>query len=298
MDQLAAMRSFVAVVDQGGFAAAGRGLGLSGPMVGNHVRFLEARLGGLLLNRTTRAQKLTELGHAYLARCRRVFAELDVADAEAQEMLGVPRGRLRMTAPHSIGATVLPDIISDFLKEHPAVKIDLHLDDGRLDMLASRFDVAIRVGDLEDAALITRSLAPLELVVCAAPAYLDHRGEPSTLADLTTHDCLDFAGSSTPGTWHFEVPGGTKEAKISGPFQANSGFALRAAALAGFGVVMLPKMLLREDIDSGRLIELLTDFRPQSRPVQLLTLPDRHPAPKLRSFVDAVVRELGPRAGS
>ena len=298
MDHLAAMRSFVEVVDQGGFAAAGRGLGLSGPMVGNHVRFLEAQLGGLLLNRTTRAQNLTELGRAYLVRCRRVFAELDVAEAEAQEMLGVPRGRLRMTAPHSIGSTVLPSIVADFLAEHPAVEIDLHLDDGRLDLLASPFDVAIRVGELEDAALITRSLAPLELVACAAPDYLDRRGKPSALAELTTQDCLDFAGSSTPGTWHFEVSGRTEEAKISGPFRANSGFALRAAALAGFGIVMLPKMLLREEIESGRLIEVLENFRPQSRPVQLLTLPDRHPAPKLRCFIDALVRELGPRAGA
>ena len=298
MDQLAAMRSFVQVVDRGGFTAAGRVLGLSGPMVGNHVRYLEARLGGLLLNRTTRAQHLTELGDAFLARCRGVIAELDAAEIEAQEMLGAPRGRLRMTAPHSIGSTVLPSIIADFLKEHPAVKIDLQLDDGRLDLLAGGFDVAIRVGALEDAALITRSLAPLELVVCASPDYLDRRGKPLTLADLASHDCLDFAGSSTPGVWHFEGAGGTESASINGPFGANSGFALRAAAIAGGGIVMLPKVLLGEEIGSGRLMVLLENFCPQSRPVQLLTLPDRHQAPKLRYFVDALVRELGLRVSA
>lgn len=298
MDQLAAMRSFIEVVDRGGFAAAGRVLKLSGPMVGNHVRFLEAELGGLLLNRTTRAQQLTELGRAYLDRCRSVLAELGAADAEAQEMLGAPRGRLRVTAPHSIGSTALPPVIARFAADHPAVKIDLHLDDGRVDILADGFDVAIRVGDLEDAALITRALAPLELVVCAASAYLATRAAPVTPADLSAHDCLDFAGSSTPGVWCFEKAEGVEQTVIAGPLRANSAFALRAAALAGLGVVMLPRILLSDDIDTGRLKVLLKRHRPQSRPVQLLTLPNPHPTPKLRGFIDALVRHLGTRTGT
>lgn len=293
MDQLAAMRSFVQVVDRGGFAAAGRSLGLSGPMVGNYVRFLEAHLGGLLLNRTTRAQHLTELGRAYLGRCRSILTELDAAEADAAELMGAPRGRLRVTAPHSIGATVLPPLIASFLRQHPEVRVDLHLDDGRLDLLAEGFDVAIRSGELEDAGLITRALAPLELVVCAAPDYLARRGEPATPADLASHDCLDFAASSTPGTWHFETADGPVGVAVSGPFRANSGSALRAAALVGAGIVMQPTLVLRDDIASGHLKPLLRTHRPQGRPIQLLTLPDRHPTPKLRSFVDALVRVLG-----
>ena len=295
MDQIDAMRSFVQVVERKGFAAAGHVLGLSGPMVGNHVRFLEAQLGGLLLHRTTRAQHLTELGRAYLGRCRTVLAEVDAAKAEAQEMLGAPRGLLRVTAPHSIGSTLLPPVIASFVREHPAIKVDLHLDDGRLDLLANGFDVAIRVGELDDATLITRALAPLELVVCAAPDYLVRRGEPLTLNDLSTHDCLDFAGSSTLGTWHFETAQATADAAVSGQVTANSGFALRAAALAGLGIIMQPRIVLKEELETGRLVSLLGNLRPQSRPVQLLTLPDRHPTPKLRKFVDTLVRHLGPR---
>lgn len=298
MDQVVAMRSFVQVVDRAGFAAAGRVLGLSGPMIGNHVRFLEAQLGGLLLNRTTRAQQLTELGDAYLSRCRRILAEIDAAESEAHEMLGAARGRLRVTASQSIGSSILPPVIAKFASEHPAVKIVLYLDDGRKNLLVDGFDVAIRVGDLEDAALITRALAPLELVVCAAPEYLARRGAPSELQDLSTHDCLDFVGSSTPGFWCFEVAQGIEEIAVSGPLQANSAFALRAAALAGLGISMLPRVLLREDIESGRLEVLLEGYYPQSRPVQLLTLPDRHPTPKLRCFTEMIVRELGGRAAS
>lgn len=295
MDQFDAMRSFVQVVDRHGFAAAGRALGLSGPMVGNHVRFLEAQLGGLLLNRTTRVQHVTELGRVYLGRCRNVIAELDAAQAEAQEMLGGPRGHLRMTAPHSIGATVLPPVVAEFAREHPAVTIELHLDDGRVDLVANGFDIAIRAGDLEDATLITRSLAPLELVVCAAPSYLARRREPIDPGDLTSHDCLDFGGSSTPGVWHFRSDDHSKAVLVSGPFRANNGIALRAAAIEGLGVVMQPEILLRDDIASGRLVVLLKDHRPMSRPIQLLTLPGRHPTPKLRSFIDALVRRLGQR---
>lgn len=296
MDRLAAMRSFVEVADRGGFAAAGRVLKLSGPMVGNHVRFLETELGGLLLNRTTRAQQLTELGRFYVDRCRKVLDEIEAAEAGAQEMLGAPRGRLRMTAPHSIGSTILPPIIARFASDHPTLAVDLHLDDGRLDLLADGFDVAIRVGNLQDATLITRALAPLELVLCAAPAYLTNRERPETLADLASHSCLDFAGSSNPGTWCFDAADGVQEIAVRGPFRANSGYALRSAAIVGLGIVLLPRLLLDQDIASGRLVVLLDRWHPQSRPVQLLSLPDRHPTPKLRLFIEALIRELDTRS--
>ena len=293
MDQLAAMRSFVEVVDRGGFAPAGRRLGLSGPMVGNHVRFLETRLGGLLLNRTTRAQHLTELGCAYLRRCRTVLVEIDAAEADAAALTETPRGSLRVTAPHSIGSIVLPPVIARFLRDHPAVCIDLHLDDRRLDLLTEGFDAALRGGELEDVGLVTRALAPLELVVCAAPDYLARRGEPATPVELTSHDCLDFTGSSTPGVWRFETDEGVMDVAVSGPLRANSGATLRQAALAGTGVILQPRVLVGEQIEDGRLKPLLKGYAPQSRPIQLLTHPDRQPTPKLRSFVDAIVRELG-----
>ena len=295
MDQIAAMRSFVEVADHGGFVAAGRRLGMSGPMVGNHVRFLEAKLGGLLLNRTTRAQNLTELGRTYLEGCRKVFAELDAAEADAAALLGVARGRLRVAAPYSIGSAILPPVIAEFLAENPLVDVDLQLDDRRVDMLAEGFDVAIRSGNLDDTGLITRALAPLELVICAAPAYIDRAGTPVSPVDLETHACLDFSASATPGFWRFEGADGTRDVRIAGPLQANSGLALRNAALAGLGIIMQPEMLVRDEIARGGLVSLLTDYCPESRPIRLLTLPDRKPPPKLRRFIDMVVRHLGSR---
>ena len=263
-------------------------------MVGNHVRFLEAQLGGLLLNRTTRAQSLTELGHAYLRRCRTILAECDAAEADAAQLLGAPRGRLRMTAPHTLGSDVLPAVIARFLRAYPDVEVDLHLDNGRVDLVADGFDAAIRVGDLEDAALVTRALAALEMMICAAPDYLARRGQPVTLADLASHDCLDFAGSPSPGVWRFDTAEGPVSASVSDPLRANSGLALRTAAREGLGIILQPEMLLREEIKAGRLVPLLASCRPQSRPIQLLTLPGPKPGPKLRCFIESLVRELGP----
>ena len=182
MDQLAAMRTFVAVAERGGFVAAGRRLGLSGPMVGNHVRFLEAQLGGLILNRTTRAQSLTELGRTYLDGCRRVFAELDAAEADAAALLGAARGSLKVTAPHSIGSTILPPAIAAFLSENPLVDVHLHLDDRRVDLLSDGFDVAIRSGHVEDAGLITALLRLLNSSCAQHPAISSARASRSPRA--------------------------------------------------------------------------------------------------------------------
>ncbi len=296
MDQLAAMRTFVAVAERGGFVAAGRRLGLSGPMVGNHVRFLEAQLGGLILNRTTRAQSLTELGRTYLDGCRRVFAELDAAEADAAALLGAARGSLRVTAPHSIGSTILPPVIAAFLSENPLVDVHLHLDDRRVDLMSDGFDVAIRSGHVDDAGLITRALAPLELVVCAAPSYIERASEPVSPSDLASHNCLDFAASATPGFWRFEGADGLLDVRIAGRFRTNGGVALKNAALDGLGIILQPEMMVRDEIARGRLVLLLSGHHPESRPIRLLTLPDRKPPPKLRRFIDMVVRHLGSRS--
>ena len=135
-------------------------------------------------------------------------------------------------------------------------------------------------------------------MVCASPDYLVRRGKPVAPPDLSQHDCLDFAGSSTPGIWRFERLKGMVDVAVSGPLRANGGFALRAATIAGLGVAMLPKILLQEEFETGRLVLLLESYRPQSRPVQLLTLPDRHPPPKLRCFIDRLVGDLGAGANA
>ncbi len=289
MDRLLAMESYVRTVERGSFAAGATGRGLSPSMVGNHVRFLEARLGALLLNRTTRQQSLTEFGRAYYEQCRRILRDIDDAERSADLAQSTPRGLLRVTAPMSLGTTIMPAIIAVYLHGHSEVQVELVLQDQRLDMLADELDVAIRVGRLPDSGLIVRALSPLRLVACASPSYLAAHGHPRTPADLESHNCLDFTNAGEPRVWRFSGMGGEVAIQAGGSLRVNNGQALRAAALAHVGVILQPEVLVADDIAAGRLTHLLADHAAPSLPLSLLTLPDRHPSPKLRSFIDLVV---------
>ena len=293
MDRIAAMQSFVRTVQRGSFAAAASGSGLSATMVGNHVRFLEARFGALLLNRTTRRQSLTELGRAYYERSRRILDEIEAAEAFADEAQAVPRGLLRVTASVALGTTVLPRLVTEYLRLHPQVHVDLVLLDRRVDLLEEELDAAIRAGTLPDSGLIARALAPLQLVVCAAPEYLTARGTPAAPGDLARHECLDFAHASEPGIWRFGGPKGEVAVTVSGRLCVNNGQALRLAALDGAGIIMQPEVIVADDLAEGRLVGLLADHAAPRLPLHLLTLPDRHPTPKLRSFVEFIAGRLG-----
>lgn len=298
MDRIAAMQSFVRTVERGSFAAAASGSGLTAAMVGNHVRFLEARLGAQLLNRTTRRHGLTELGRGYFERCRSILAEIDAAEASAAEARAVPRGLLRVTAPMVFGATLLPRALAEYLRLHPEVEVDLVLQDRRADLLADGLDAAIRVGRLPDSGLIARALAPFRFVVCAAPAYLADHPAPTAPADLARHQCLDFSQGAEPGAWRFDAPGGGVAVPVRGRLRINSGQALRVAALEGIGIALVPEVLVADDLAAGRLVQVLGGHPVPALPVHLLTPPERHPTPKLRSFVAFMGRRLGGAAAA
>ncbi len=289
MDRLQAMESYVRTVERGSFAAAAADRGLSPSMVGNHVRFLEARLGALLLNRTTRQQSVTEFGRAYYEQCRRILLDIEVAEKAADLMQTAPRGLLRVTAPMSVGTTVMPGVVAAYLRRHPEVQVEMVLQDHRLDLLADELDVAIRAGTLPDSGLIARVLPPLRLVACASPSYLRSHGHPRTPTELERHNCLDFPHAGEPRIWRFAGPEGDVAIEVGGTLRVNNGQALRAAALEDLGVILQPEIVVAGDIASGRLIRLLADHAAPALPLHLLTLPNRHPSPKLRSFVDVMV---------
>ncbi len=284
-----AMESFVRTVERGSFAAAAVGRGLSPSMVGNHVRFLETRLGASLLNRTTRQQSMTEFGRSYFERCRRILLDVEDAERAADLVHSTPRGLLRVTAPMSLGTTIVPGIIAAYLRRHAEVQVELVLQDFRLDLLADELDVAIRAGALPDSGLIARALPPLRLGAFASPAYLKAHGYPSTPAELAAHNCLDFTFAGEPRLWRFNGPEGEIAVEVSGTLRVNNGQAARVAALEHLGIILQPEIILSEDIASGRLIRLLADHPTPLLPLHLVTLPDRHPSPKLRSFIEVTI---------
>jgi DNA-binding transcriptional LysR family regulator len=295
MDRLTSMAVFVKAADSGSFAAAASALGLSAQMVGKHVRALETRLGARLLNRTTRRQSLTELGALFYERCKLVLAEADSADDLAADLRAIPRGRLRVNAPVNFGTHRLVPMLVRYLRQYPEVTLDLNLSDRIVDLVEEGYEAVIRISPLADSTLIARSLAPYQLVACASPAYLAERGTPVVPADLARHECLGFAYWARPpaGEWQFTGADGAHTVRVGSRLSINNGQALRAAALEGFGIILLSYELLDDDLAAGRLVRILPGYEPPSRPMHILFAPDRKPTPKLRSFIDFVVATFG-----
>lgn len=295
MDRLTSMGVFVKAADLGSFAAAAEALGISPQMVAKHVMFLEDRLGTTLLNRTTRRQSLSDVGRAYYDRCKALLAEAEAADELAQEMRTQPKGVLRVNGPMTFGAYSLAPFVSRYLKRYPDMQIDLTLNDRFVDPLEEGFEVMVRVGEVDDASLIARPLAPYRLIACASPDYLAARGTPRTPSDLERHDCLPYAywSPSIPCRWVFSRDGRTEEVRATGRVRSNDWKTLLRAATDGLGVTLGPETVLASEIEAGRLVRVLPDYEGPTRPMYVLYPAGRRPTVKVRSFVDAMVEEFG-----
>jgi len=285
MDKLRSMEVFVAAVDSGSFTAAAERFGISAVMVGKHVRELEQRLGAALLTRTTRRQSLTEIGRQYAEQCRAILAQIDAAERGAETLRGAPRGVLKVSCAVSFGMDWLAPMIADYLEQYPEVSIDLNLNDRMIDMVEEGFDVAVRIGTLEDSSLVARPLGPYGVVICGSPDYLARRGVPKVPADLAHHECLEFSGWVPAARWRLKGEKDARDVPLS-RLRANNSYALKQAALAGFGLVMQAEVILAQDIAAGRLVRVLDDYLPVPRPMHLLYPRARQPTPKLTSFID------------
>lgn len=300
MDRLTSMAVFVKAADLGSFTAAGTALGISSQMVGRHVSFLEERLGAQLLQRSTRRQSLTAIGHVFYERCRVVLAEVDTAEATARELSTTPRGRLRVSAPVTFGSIALAPLISNYLRIYPQVEVALDLTDRYVDVVGEGYDAVIRLGQLKDSELISRALVPYRLIACASPAYLASRGTPQTPADLVAHDCLGFVfASGQPfSEWHFDKEGQSHEVQVRSRFQVNDARVLQAAALDGHGIILQADLILADDLAAGRLVQVLPDYETPMRALNILFAAARPPTQTLRSFIDHVVERFGKLSSS
>ena len=292
IDRLTSMEVFVKAVDLGSFTAAATALGLSSQMVGKHIRVLEQRLGTQLMRRSTRRQGLTDAGRLFYERCRAVLAEVEAAEAVAEEVSATPRGRLRVSAPVGFGACRLAPVLTAFMERYPGVEIELVLTDRYVDLIDEGFDAVLRLGPIPDTSLAARDLAAHDQVACASPAYLARKGAPRTPADLGGHDCLGFVNASglPYSEWRFTARDGTAHpVRIRSRFRTNDGRVLAAAAVAGGGIVLQPDAVLREHLDAGRLVPVLTDYVAPSRPMVLMFSGQRSQPPKLRALIDTIV---------
>ncbi|WP_028101788.1 LysR family transcriptional regulator [Pseudoduganella violaceinigra] len=285
MDKLRSMEVLVAAVDLGSFTAAADRFGISAVMVGKHVRELEQRLGAALLTRTTRRHSLTEIGRQYVEQCRAILAQIHAAESLAETMRIAPRGVLKVSCAVSFGMEWLGPMIADYLEQYPEVSVDLNLNDRAIDIVEEGFDIAVRIGTLEDSSLVARPLRPYGVVICGSPAYLARRGTPQVPADLAQHECLEFSGWTPGSRWRLKGDRDGRHVPLS-RLRANNSYALKQAALSGFGLVMQAEVVLAQDIAAGRLVRVLDDYLPAPRPMHLLYSRDRQQTPKLTSFID------------
>ena len=295
MDRLAAIEAFVRVAECGSFSKAAERLHSSKSVVSRQVGALEAELGARLLHRTTRALTLTEAGRSYFEQAVRILADLAEANASVGQLQAAPRGRLRVSAPMSFGFLHLAPAVPDFLDRFPDVEIELAMNDRYVDLVDEGFDMAVRIGKLEDSSLVARKLAPARRTICAAPAYVQRRGIPASPDDLKAHECLCYSNVGLSQEWRFARSDGRPwPVEVRGRLHANNGDALRAAALRGFGLAVLPSFLVGRDFQSGALVSVLDAFMAQDSAVYAVYPQARHLSPKVRAFVDFLAERFGP----
>ena len=255
-------------------------------MVSNHVQALEDRLGVRLLNRTTRKVSLTEIGKAYYDRCTHILADLEQADDIAGALQSTPSGTLRIYTATHIVQFVAP-VVADFLKQFVDVKVDLTIGERMVDMIDEGYDIAIRLTPPPDSSLIVRSLATWRHVLCCSPGYLEKHGPPKQLSELVEHNCVRHVLYPFGDEWHFvDRKNSPASVRIAGNLITNSGETLRCAALQGVGIGLAAGFLVADDLEAGRLVRLLPEYRPVEMAMNAIYPHRHHLSAKVRSFID------------
>jgi DNA-binding transcriptional LysR family regulator len=295
MDRLDAMRVFVAVAEAGSFAAAARRLRLSPTAVTRAVAALEDHLGLMLLARTTRSVRLTERGGAYLENCRRLLAGLDDAERQARGDLAEPRGRLTVAAPLVFGRLHVLPVAQALMQRHPALSIRLALSDRPVSLGEEGVDVAVRIGELADSALVARRVTQVQRVLVASPAYLAARGVPADPAALETHDLITFEGLDAAPDWRFGPEtgqGAGAVVRVRPRLSVNSADAALAAVEAGAGITRALSYQVLAGLEAGRLALVLQPLAPPPIPVSLLHLPIRLGSANVEAFMTLAAERL------
>ncbi|MBV8261487.1 MAG: LysR family transcriptional regulator [Paraburkholderia sp.] len=294
MDRIDAMKVFVATLDEGSLAGAGRRLGRSPAAVSRAIAFLEEHTGTPLLYRTTRTIRLSDAGERYALACRRILADLEEADLLAADERSAPRGLLGVTAAVAVGEEVLRPMIEAFLDCHPEVSIRLHLLDRPVSLVDEGIDVALRIAHLQDSTLVAIPVGEVRRVVVASPGYLATHPAIAAPADLASHAIISMTHLGLD-SWSFPAARQTAVPQVvqfSPRFIVNTIRAARASAVAGHGVTRLFSYHVAEEVEAGRLKIVLRDSEHAPLPANLVTPHGRLSVPKVRSFVDFAAPRL------
>lgn len=288
-DRLLEMRIFKGVVEAGGFTAAAHAFGVSQSFISQTVNNLERRLGVQLLLRSTRTQRLTNEGERFLAACKVLLNSLE--ETEAQIHSSEPTGDLRISAPHAFGMDQMVPVLPGFLSKYPKLNVHFSLSDSLVNLIEDNFDVAVRMGRLQDSTLRSRKLCDLQRVVVAAPRYIAEHGTPVTPQGLARHTCLMWAPPRDHlNQWPFMINGQLEKIPVRGRFHSTDGTTLYQLCLSGVGIMRLAEHLALPAIRRGELVHLLSDYQAKDdTAIHAVYLSERQLVPRIRSLVDYLV---------
>lgn len=280
--------SFASAARNAGFARAARELGVSPSAVAKNVARLEQELNTRLFHRTTRRVALTQDGELLQTRIERILEEVAALEAAVAGARSEPTGTLRIDAPLTYGRRVLLPALARLRRRHPRLSIEVRFSDDYADLVRDRLDAAIRVGNLDDSALVARRIGAQTLVTCASPGYLRRHGTPRVPAELGGHDCLLFRipSSGRDWVWRFRSAGREVVVRPDSTLRLGDGEALVSAAVAGLGIVHVPDYMAAPDLSRGRLVEILTAFRPPPLPISVVYPRQREAPLRLRALID------------
>lgn len=292
MESLNSINFFVQAAVTRSFSEAGRNLGVSSSAVGKSVSRLEHHLGVSLFHRSTRTITLTAEGELFLERCRRILKEVEAAELELSEIQQAPKGRLRISLP-LVGMLIMPALIT-FMRQYPAIELDIDFTDRLVDVIEEGFDVVIRTGEPTDSRLISRVVGNYQLQLVASPDYLSQYGIPQIPDELAQHMCLQH---KFPSTGKLEPWPLKSIDDVSGPvlpvsMVCNTTAALMDVAMAGLGIACLPDFMTRDAILRGKLVPILDEYTEHQGTFRILWPSSKYLSPKLRVFIDFMITHL------
>ncbi|MEM8562022.1 MAG: LysR family transcriptional regulator [Pseudomonadota bacterium] len=287
MDRFASIQAFVAVVEESGFAAAGRKLKMSRSQASKLVLALENHLQTQLLYRSTKSVTPTAAGKAFFERAQTILDDLHEAERELQDDQDEPQGLIRVNTPMSFGTMYLGPAIADFIQLYPKLRVELYLTDRFIDPVTEGYDITVRVAEkAEDLNLICRTIAKARRVLVGSPHLIERVGAPQTPGDLANLPCLEYGNLPRGPSWKLIGPEGVTEVRVNSVLSVNNGEVLRDAALKDNGFALLPMFIVSEQITSGKLVTVLDEYTAPEIYVTLLYPPNRYLSPRIRSFVE------------
>ncbi|HWK74624.1 MAG TPA: LysR family transcriptional regulator [Povalibacter sp.] len=291
MNNFSDIVAYVRVVEAHSFVAAAQTLGMSPSAISKAVSRLEERLGARLLNRTTRSLSLTDVGSSFYERCRDALGQLDHAESEVSESRGVPRGRLRVDVPVSLGRRLIVPALPRFIAQYPEISVQMSMNDRVVDLVQEGIDAALRVGNLSDSSLIARRIAQLRGVTCASPEFIERYGEPRDPTELKPEHCITMfkLGNNQTRDWLFRKGAVEHQVTPAARLSFSDPESAVQAAVSGAGFVRALDFTVEAQVAAGLLRPVLQDWNDGAWwPISVVYPQHRQPTAKIRAFIDFV----------